>query len=160
MPRGRRPKFSRQFYYHVYNRGNWKFPIFFQTADYLFFLNKMDRLSSRQFCNIEVRAFCLMDNHYHLVLKQRSPVSISKFIQRLSISYSMYLNIKYKHPGHTFQGRFHARPLRSQTELKRLLEYIKENPMKAGYVNHWEKYRWVDVGTDLRGDGPHDRHTK
>lgn len=154
MARKRRPRFSKRFYYHVYNRGNWKFPIFYHSADYTFFIKKMKLLSSKSYCNIKIKSYCLMDNHYHLLIKQLSSTTISKFIQRLSISYSMYLSFKYNQPGHSFQGRFKSKLVRSSEDLERLIAYFQRNPEKAGYVHSSEKYRWLYIGTDLDGDGP------
>jgi putative transposase len=154
MPRTKRGCFSKRFYYHVYNRGNWKLPVFLDTQDYYFFLKKMKILSRQDRCNINIGAYCLMDNHYHLVIKQLSKVSLSKFMQRLITSYSMYLNKKYHRVGHTFQGRFKARLIRSRNDLEHLIAYIQRNPVIAGYVRSSSDYRWLNIGTDLVWDRP------
>lgn len=71
-----------------------------------------------------------MSNHYHLLIRQDSENSISKFIQRLEVAYSMYFNKKYNRVGHLFQGRFKAKLIETDEYLVELSRYIHLNPLE------------------------------
>ncbi|MEK9209095.1 MAG: transposase, partial [Patescibacteria group bacterium] len=101
-------------YYHAYNRGNAKEPVFLDDDDYRFFLLRLDQnLSSDIAVNRHFRplppnsfsliSYCLMPNHFHLLLRQDRDIPTSKLIGKICTSYSMYFNKKYGRVGHVFQ---------------------------------------------------------
>lgn len=156
MPRKRRSMFISGKIYHLYNRGNRKSAIFYGDSDKRYFLKKVYVLAEKEKCNIEIVSYCLMDNHYHLVVKQLSDISISRYMQRLMTSFSQYINTKYRYVGHTFQGRFNSKLVRNNLYLHRLFRYLRQNPIESGYVTTTDHYGWMYVpeGTDLQGDRP------
>lgn len=138
--------------YHVYNRGNNKQLIFFDDKDYAVFLNIIkrslqeertaDRLG-RPYKNwhgdIELLAFCLMPNHFHLLLYQTSERAISDFMRTISVSYSGYINDRYDHTGHLFQDIFKASHIDEESYWLHISRYIHLNP-KA-----WRTWRWSSL---------------
>ena len=142
--------------YHVYNRGNRKSVVFPKESDKWYFLKKAYFLAEKDQCNVDIVAYCLMDNHYHMVLKQLSDTSISKFMQRLMTSFSQHINAKYLYVGHTFQGRFNSKLVKNNLYRFSLFRYLRDNPVKSGYVSLPSRYGWMNVpeGTDLQGDRP------
>src|SRR5438045_1153233 len=88
-------------FFHVYNRGNRRDTLFQDQSDYLFFLQRLQEYSARHL--ILTHVYCLMPNHYHLVLSQSSANSISECMQTLSTSVTKHFNTKYQTVGHLFQ---------------------------------------------------------
>ncbi len=136
-------------YYHIYNRGNSKQKIFLDKEDYLRFvallyacnqkgnlkvnnLNKGQSLYDleREGLLVSVAAYCLMPNHFHLLVTQSEDNNISAFMQKLSTSYSMYFNKKYKRTGSLFEGKFKSQHIDRDTYLKYIFSYIHLNPIK------------------------------
>ena len=135
MPRSKR-KFQRYRLYHVYNRGNRKQVIFRDVDDYKY--------------SLQIKGYCLMDNHYHLLIKTGSdPKELSKFMQRFLTSFCLYTNKKYGLSGHVFQGRFQASLISTKGYKKTIIRYFKANPVKAKYVRVWHQYRWLYLSDDL-----------
>lgn len=129
--------------YHVYNRGNRKRKIYYDERDYLRFIERLSEFSED--LHIDVLGYCLMSNHYHLILIQRGVKPISKLMQRLGIAYSMYINKKYGLVGHVFQGRYQVKKVATKQGFRRLVSYIKDNPVKDGLVQKVYYYRWLEI---------------
>lgn len=91
-------------YYHVYNRGSNRQPIFREEQNYLFLLRRLREQSIKM--SISVIAYCLMPNHYHFLLKQDGDVSISELMQTIFNSYSKAFNKMYNRSGTLFEGPF------------------------------------------------------
>ena len=125
--------------YHVINRGNDRRAIFFDDKDYLRFLDFLGTSSTRFEC--EVWSYVLMSNHYHLLLKTHQP-NLSRVMQWLGVTYSVYFNSRHKRCGHLFQGRFKSFLILEEEYLKRLIVYIHRNPLRAGIVDRLRDYRW------------------
>ncbi len=144
-------KFSVGEYYHVYNRGVEKRIIFNNEYDYQRFLlllllvndeKSVDvQLLSRDYSILElisqkrkpivsVISFCLMHNHYHLILKETSEAGISKFMHKLGTGYTLYFNAKNNRSGSLFQGTYKAKHAEDDRYLKYLFEYIHLNPIR------------------------------
>ncbi len=84
--------------------------------------------------DIDIYAYVLMDNHYHLILKTNHD-NLSKSMQWFGATYTRRFNIKHKRTGHLFQGRFKSFIIESDIYLLRLSCYIHRNPLRAGTVN-------------------------
>ncbi|MCR4317514.1 MAG: transposase [Planctomycetes bacterium] len=135
----RKTIFSAGCYYHVYNRGAYKNLIFRERDNYLFLLKRLKQYSDE--LDISVIAYCLMPNHYHLLLRQNSESSISSLIQRLFNSYSKAYAAKYEISGGVFEGRFKSILVDREAYLLQLCRYIHANPRKDGLVadlQNWE----------------------
>ena len=150
--------------YHVYNRGVEKRDIFLDTQDYktlLYYLKeyllhpndplkaknhyKGRTLVRRNFAErIELLAYCLMPNHFHLLLRQLGENDMTEFMKCLGTSYSMYFNDKYKRVGSLFQGRYKAVLVENDDYLLHLSRYIHLNPYCKGLTlaeYDWSSYQ-------------------
>ena len=134
-------------YYHIYNRGNSKQLIFHDTADYHRFLkllytaNSDNNLVIRNFTKdvynlergtrlVSIGAYCLMPNHFHLLITQPENGNIARFLHKLCTAYSMYYNNKYSRTGKLFEGKFRSERAGDDRYLKYLFSYIHLNPLK------------------------------
>ena len=153
-----KPQFTENHVYHIYNRGVEKRNIFLNDRDYLrlihdlyefndenqalnvgYFINSKSIEVEPQYLKkekkkrkllVEILAFTLMSNHFHLILQQKKEGSIVKFMQKLGTGYTMYFNKKYKRVGGLFQGRYKAVLLENDTHFIHLPFYIHTNPLK------------------------------
>jgi len=143
-------QFSEQEFYHVYNRGTDKRTIFLDESDYkrfkdlLFLCNSEGSVDVRAIYReynyvyeykrgnqlVAIGAYCLMPNHFHILLTPVVPGGISLFMNKLGTSYSMYFNKKNERSGALFQGRFKAEMASDDVYLKYLFSYIHLNPIK------------------------------
>ncbi len=124
--------------YHVYSRGNRKEFIFPDEKAIRFFLGKLDEGAERY--AVEVHAYCVMGNHYHLLITTREP-NISEFMHFLQSSFASYLAHR-GWVGHVFAGRFDAQCVKERQYLQALTRYIHLNPVKAGLASHPGDYPW------------------
>jgi putative transposase len=165
-------------YYHIFNRGVDKRTIFEDEKDFRRFCVSMDLLNDerdglmvkwRDFkkCSpraqllefkeqclkdrkslVEIIAFCLNPNHYHMLLRQRGGKGIEKFMHRLGTSYTNYFNERYDRSGSLFQGRFKATHLSSNSLLFYLSAYVNCNSEIHGIAKA-KNYRWCSYGDYL-----------
>lgn len=131
-------------YYHIYNRGVEKRKIFLDKEDYFHFLKLLYLCNSsksiilrnvnKQFDRgetiVDIGAYCLMPNHFHLLCKEKINLGITIFMKKLLTAYAMYFNKKYKRSGVLFQGRFKSEHADNDRYLKYLYSYIHLNPAK------------------------------
>jgi putative transposase len=125
-------------YYHVFNRGANKQNIFYSEENFLYCLRLISK-NVRKFC-IAVIAYCLMPNHYHLLIRQDGNVPISKFIQSIFNSYVQALNIQRERTGTLFEGRFKHVLVNRDEYLIHLMRYIHLNPVTANLVKKPENW--------------------
>lgn len=137
MPRTARIE-SRWSMYHVTIRGANKQVIFESERDRLKFLKTLNRFKEES--QVSVLAYCLMDNHVHLLL-QADKADLSRYVKKIGDSYVIYVNRKYGKSGPLFEGRFGSKAIESELSLRRVIRYIHNNPTKAG-LGPAEKYPW------------------
>lgn len=149
-------------YYHLYNRGNSKQKIFMDEEDYLHFIGllygcnnennlKLSNLNKKQnIYDLErgeplvgIGAYCLMPNHFHILIAEIKDGGISKFMQKLSTAYVMYFNKKYKRTGSLFEGKFKSIHMKNNTQIKYLFSYIHLNPVKL-IQKDWKEKGIID----------------
>ncbi|MEK7621975.1 MAG: transposase [Patescibacteria group bacterium] len=147
-------------YYHVYNRGNDKRKIFLDWRDHWRFMVLLYVANSQSVIHlsdheekdpiilfdlprketlVDVGAYCLMPNHFHILLREPSGSNISRFMLKLQTGYSMYFNKKYQRTGSLFEGPFRAKHIAEDAYLKYLFAYIHLNPVKITDPENWEK---------------------
>jgi REP element-mobilizing transposase RayT len=154
----RKITFSLNEYYHLYNRGNSKQIIYKDRSDYkrfqyaLYIANSQKSFTFRELGELDVfdfereeqlvyiGAYCLMPNHFHILLKPAIEQGVQLFMQKLSTSYSMYFNQRYERTGGLFEGRFKSQWVDSDEYLKYLFSYIHLNPVKL------IQFDWKEVG--------------
>ncbi len=138
MPRHQRVK-SKSGYYHIMIRGNERKNIFHDEADKLKFMEKLNQ--KKQGNRFFLHAFCLMDNHVHLMISEGEE-DVAKVMKRITVSYVSYFNKKYKRVGHLFQDRYKSEIVDEDSYVLALARYIHQNPVKAGMVKSVEEYKW------------------
>ena len=141
----RREKIYNGGYYHIYNREVDKRQIFQDVQDYEKFLRCMRRsrfIDDKKI--VDICAFCLMDNHYHIVLGQLDDGGISRYMHKIGTIYTDYFNQKYSRSGSLFEGPYKAKPIIDDAHLIHISRYIHLNPMKY-FCSTWKKRGVVDV---------------
>ncbi len=157
-------------FYHLYNRGTEKRVIFLDNADETRFLSLLylcnnrssihrsdfkDALLSdllnipREELLVDIGAYCLMPNHFHLLAHELVEDGISIFMQKLSTAYTMYFNKRHDRSGSLFQGRFKAEHLDTDNYLKYIFAYIHLNPI--GIIdNNWKNHKIRDITKTIK----------
>ena len=158
-------------YYHIYNRGIDKRVIFKLKRDYerfmmlLYLANSNDSFRLDDFLNkqhktfdeilvldkgeplVSIGAWCLMTNHFHLLVRQEVDGGITKFMKKLGVGYSMFFNIKYQRKGALFGGLFKSKLIGvDDNYMKQLLGYIHLNPLDIKFPD-WENK--IDKSSDV-----------
>lgn len=141
--------FQKDSYYHVYNRGTRKQNIFIQKRDYERFLERLKEYKDK--FEISILAYCLMPNHFHILLKQETDTPITFFMLRLGTSYAKYFNIKYDQVGSLFQGRFKTKLIDSDEYLLHVSRYIHRNPISTPGVG-LEFFPWSSYSSYVKGE--------
>lgn len=138
--------------YHVMMRGINHQNIFEDTEDYYQFITTLDRIRVQYDdnglpcgTNCTYYAYCLMSNHFHLLIRERNE-SIGETIKRIASSYVYYYNRKYGRDGHLFKERFKSEPVNDMAYFTVLLRYIHQNPVKAGIVENVKEYGYSSWG--------------
>lgn len=138
MPRQARAK-SETGIYHVMLRGVNHQQIFEDSEDCNKFLQTLQ--DCKKISAFRLFAYCLMDNHIHLLLQQgKEP--IEQIIKRIGARYVYWYNAKYQRIGHLFQDRFRSEPVETEKYFLTVIRYIHQNPLKAGYCKTLEDYRF------------------
>lgn len=157
-------------YYHIYNRGVNRQIIFDDESDYVVFLSLLKRyLSSEPAKNangvnhpnywgkFELLAFCLMPNHYHMLIYQTDSETMQKLMQSIGVAYCMYFNKKNKRLGPLFQQRYKASLIDNDSYLLHISRYIHQNPKNyltwqwssLPYYGGEHKAEWIKPGKIL-----------
>lgn len=149
--------------YHIFNRGVDKHDVFLQPRDYLRFqrtffyyqftgpkpkfsafqkfkLNTYKPISGSKL--VDILCYCLMPNHFHFLVRQKTDRGIAKFISQLTNSYTKYVNTKYGRIGPLFQGVFKSVIVESDEQFMHLSRYIHLNPIVTGISSNLNKYQW------------------
>jgi putative transposase len=132
--------------YHVTSRGNARAPIFLGDSDRHLFLDVLGAAIDR--CHWLCHAYCLMTNHYHLVL-ETPKANLSRGMRQLNGLYTQRFNRRHERVGHIFQGRFTGILVERESHLLELARYVVLNPVRAGMVPTAEDYRWSSLRAAL-----------
>ena len=125
--------------YHITSKGNARLPIFYHFNDKKLFLSTLKQVVDR--FNWICHAYCLMDNHYILLI-ETVDANLSAGMRQLNGVYAQAFNKKHKRVGHLFQGRFKSIHVEQKTYLLELCQYIVVNPVRADMVSSPSKYAW------------------
>ena len=126
-------------FYHVTSRGNEQKAVFKSKRDREKFLEYLESASERY--NAVIHAYCLMDNHYHLLLETPSG-NLPQIMRHINGAYTTYFNLKRGRAGHLFQGRYKAILVEKDEYAGELSRYIHLNPVRAKMVEIPEEYEW------------------
>jgi putative transposase len=138
LPRAERKK-SKNGIYHIMLRGINRQDIFEDDEDREKFLETLKRY--KEISRYEVYSYCLMSNHIHLLLAEKEE-PLSLIIKRISGSYVYWYNKKYKRCGHLFQDRFKSENVDDERYFLTVVNYIHQNPVKAGMSKTVAQYKW------------------
>jgi len=126
----KREKLEEGFYYHIYNRGNNRQKIFLENKNYEFFLRKL--ASCFPPAGVEILAYCLMPNHFHLLISPHKSVNFGSVMRSFSNSYVRSFNNVSRRTGHLFEDDYKPKCIESDEYLRHLILYIHLNPVRAG----------------------------
>lgn len=134
--------------YHVLNRGNDRKQIFFKPADYLAFLILL--LEGLKHADVDVLAFCLMPNHWHLVLRPKGPNDLARYLGWVTNTHAKRYREHYRTTGHghVYQGRYKNFVTQEDFHLLVVLRYVEGNALRAGLVTRAEQWRWSSIAAD------------
>jgi putative transposase len=127
-------------YYHIYNHAVPEQSLFRDENDYLACLKLFKRYYNA--IDYSILAYCLMPNHYHILIYQKTETPISASFRKLWYCYTCYYNQKYKRRGTLFASKLQHIPIIKQSYLLRLCAYIHLNPLKARLIEHIEDWKW------------------
>lgn len=157
--------------YHLFNRGAHKQAIFTSQADYdrfallLYLSNSTSPVNIRETLRafkgqtfeavfeqerdgerlVDIQAYCLMPNHFHLVLRERTEKGITTFARKLLTGYSMYFNISHGHSGIVSQGAVKSRHISGDSYFRYIFSYVHLNPLSIAFPG-WEEKKISDFG--------------
>lgn len=136
IPRGQQGGYA----YHVINCGNGRGTVFHKTQDYEAFLSLLAEAKKRH--RVKLFGFCLMPNHFHLVVEPAHQTALSQFMQWLLTSHVRRYHKHYGSSGHVWQGRFKSFAVQRDEYLITTLRYVLQNPVRAGLSETVHEWPW------------------
>ncbi|MBI2891827.1 MAG: transposase [Nitrospirae bacterium] len=133
--------------YHVINRGNGRREIFHNCDDYQAFVELLREAGAR--VGMRLLAYCLMPNHFHLLLWPHGDDDLSRYMHWLLTTHVCRYNKHYGTSGRIWQGRFKAFPIQQDGHLLVAARYIERNPVRAGLVRRASEWEWSSSGVRL-----------
>jgi REP element-mobilizing transposase RayT len=141
-------------YYHVYARGANKQKIFLDDNDFIYFLSLLKRYLSKEqaktgrgvdypklYNDLNLLAYCLMQNHFHLLVYQINEKSMARLMRGVMSAYSLYFNKKYRRVGHLFESSYRASRISNESYLLHISRYIHLNPQ------NWRNYPYSSLSS-------------
>jgi len=137
--------------YHGWNRANFRSRLFQTEAHYEDFLALVEE--SLDSVAMRLLAYCLMPNHWHLVLYPRADGDLAKFMQRITLTHTQRYHARTRTAGcgHIYQGRYKSLPVETGQHFLTLVRYVERNAQRAGLVKRAEDWPWSSVHTRLYG---------
>ena len=137
--------------YHAWNRANFRSALFKTEKHYQDFLAIMEE--SLAVVPIRILAYCLMPNHWHLVLYPRAQGDLSKFMQRITLTHTQRYHARTRTVGygHVYQGRYKSLPVEMGGHFMTLVRYVERNAKRAALVQKAEDWPWCSVHVRLYG---------
>jgi putative transposase len=139
MPRQPRPV-ADGLLYHTLNRGNNRAPVLFDPADYQQFLGALAQTQQRY--PFRLYGYCLMPNHFHLLLAPAEGQAVSRILQSLTVAHTWHYHRRHGSSGHVWQGRFKSPVVQDEEHALTVLRYMEANPLRAGMVTDLAGYPW------------------
>jgi len=138
--------------YHGLNRANFRSTLFKKDAHYKDFLGILEE--SLRFVPMRILAYCLMPNHWHLVLCPPADGDLSKFLQRVTLTHTQRYHAQTRTVGygHVYQGRYKSLPVEQDRHFLALVRYVERNAKRAGLVARAEDWPWSSVYVHVHGN--------
>ena len=137
------------FPHHITQRGNNRATVFFDDEDRQTYLKLLSGYAQKY--SLQILAYCLMDNHVHLLAAPETEKSLSRGVGLTNQVYTQYLNRKLNQSGRIWQNRFFSCVVESDRYLWAVARYIERNPVKIGLADRVEEYRWSSAKAHLSG---------
>lgn len=151
------PRFPRSYiktsFFHVITQGINREFIFENPIDIKYYISLMYKLKQEH--NINIISYCIMNNHTHMLLQTENLKELSKYMQRINIKYGIYYNKKYNRVGYVFRDRFKSEGIYSEEQLYCCINYIYNNPVKAGICSNPADYPYSNykkIGYENKDD--------
>jgi putative transposase len=142
--------------YHVLNRGNAQTEVFHCPGDYEAFLALISESCHR--LPMPVLGYCLMPNHFHLVVRPQADGDLGRWMQWLMTAHVRRYHAGGGSNGHVWQGRFKAFPVQNDGHFLTVLRYVERNPLRANMVRRAEHWQWSSLPWMARPDRPNWLH--
>jgi putative transposase len=141
----------RGYLYHVLNRGNGRPPVFYKDFNFEAFIRVLTEAHDR--LSIRLLAYCIMSNHWRLVLWPTKDRELSEFMRWLTVSHTQrwHAHFHTQGTGPLYQGRFKSFPVAANDHLLTVLRYVDRNPLLAGLVSSACKWRCSSLGRTCEG---------
>lgn len=143
----RKMNFIELAHYHLTNRGLQKRKIFLYNEDYDQFLKIIEKY--KQIYSVEIVFYCLMPNHFHLIIRQNKSEGAFKFISIIQLVYAKYSNKKYGRKGQLYDGRYRCKEIKTMEYMLYLVKYLSNNPVKAGLVKKSEDWKYLSFNKSI-----------
>ena len=144
------PRFPRNYLdtnlFHVMSQGINRSYIFENPIDIKFYIKNMYEIRDKY--NVKIIAYCIMNNHTHILLETEKIENLSSYMQSLNTRYGHYYNKKYKRVGYVFRDRYKAQGIYDEKQLNNCIKYIYDNPVKAGICEKPEQYPFSNYKKD------------
>ncbi|MEM8739320.1 MAG: transposase [Planctomycetota bacterium] len=143
--------------FHVLNRGNAQMALFEKEADYAAFEKAMTESAAR--VGMRLLAYCLMPNHWHLVLRPHGDGDLGRYMHGLTTTHVRRWHA-HRHSvgyGHLYQGAYKSFPIQADKHFLTVCRYVERNALRAGMVEKAEDWRWGSMGRRYQPDGDEDR---
>jgi putative transposase len=137
--------------YHAWNRANFRSRLFRKDAHYEDFLALVEE--SLNFVPMRILAYCLMPNHWHMVLHPRADGDLRKFLQRITLTHTQRYHAKTRTVGygHVYQGRYKSHLVESDRHFLTLVHYVERNAKRAALVKKAEDWPWSSAHVRVYG---------
>lgn len=137
------------FPHHITQRGTNRSEIFLDEKDRTFFLSILNQHAEKT--GARVWAYCLMSNHFHLLLEPVDVEGLGKFLHGATFRYAQYFNGKYGRTGRLWENRYFSCPVDRDTYLWTAVRYIEKNPVRAKIVRRAEDWKWSSARAHVTG---------
>jgi putative transposase len=133
--------------YHVLNRGNGRMRVFRKPGDYQAFVELL--ILGKQRAGVEVFGFCLMPNHWHLVVRPQRAGDLAAYLSWVTNTHVKRYRAHYRRTsGHLYQGRYKSFPVQEEGYLLALLRYVEANPLRPKLVVRAQDWHWSSLGCE------------
>jgi len=131
--------------YHVINRSNSRTELFNTKGDYRGIENILDQAHNK--FKVKIYAYCIMPNHWHLVVSPEEDGEMSRFMQWLTLTHTQRYHVFHKTIGfgHLYQGRYKSFPVQTNESFSQLVRYVERNPVRANLVRKAENWQWSSL---------------
>ena len=133
--------------FHIMVQGINKSYIFNDSIDIKYYIKLLYEINNQH--NIQIIAYCVMNNHTHILIKCENIDEMSKFMKRVNVKFSRYYNKKHNRVGYVFRDRFKSQGIYTEKHMYNCIRYIYENPVKAGICKSPEEYPYSNYNKKI-----------